>query len=186
MREIYVSVDIEADGPIPGQFSMLSMGAVAVSPDGKLLQTFSENLHTLPNASQDPETMAWWAKHPDAWRRCREAPENPHDVMARHVHWLKGLPAKPVFVAYPASFDFMFVYWYLIKFAGESPYSFSALDMKSFAMGLLGTSFEETSQVTMPPEWLSSRPPLTHVALEDAIDQALLFRNMLKNHAKKR
>jgi len=37
-------------------------------------------------------------------------------------------PGKPVFVGYPAGFDFLFVYWYLIRFTGESPFSFSALD----------------------------------------------------------
>jgi len=41
--------------------------------------------------------------------------------MKAYVEWLKALPAKPVFVGYPAGFDFLFVYWYLIRFAGESP-----------------------------------------------------------------
>ena len=35
--------------------------------------------------------------------------------MLEYVAWLKGLPHKPVFVAYPAGFDFTFVYWYLIR-----------------------------------------------------------------------
>jgi hypothetical protein len=49
--------------------------------------------------------------------------------MRRYVEWIKTLTAKPVFVAYPAGFDFLFVYWYLIRFVGESPFSHSALDI---------------------------------------------------------
>lgn len=33
--EIYVSTDIEADGPIPGQNSMLSFGSAAYTDDKK-------------------------------------------------------------------------------------------------------------------------------------------------------
>ncbi len=48
--------------------------------------------------------------------------------MPAYVAWIQSLAGKPVFVAYPAGFDFLFVYWYLIRFAGESPFSHSALD----------------------------------------------------------
>ena len=39
--EIYLSVDVEADGPIPGPYSMLSFGIAAFSIDKVLLGTFS-------------------------------------------------------------------------------------------------------------------------------------------------
>ena len=65
---------------------------------------------------------------------CRSDLRDPAEAMPAYVAWLKALPGKPVFVAYPAGFDFLFVYWYLIRFAGESPFSFSALDIKTFAM----------------------------------------------------
>ena len=52
-------------------------------------------------------------------------------------------------------------------------------------MGLLGTKFKETLKATMPPEWLGSLAFLSHVVLEDAIDQTRLFRKMLNVHAKK-
>ena len=61
-----------------------------------------------------------------AWEAARTDPEPPADALRRYVEWVKGLPGRPVFVAYPAGFDFLFVYWYLIRFAGESPFSFSA------------------------------------------------------------
>ena len=61
----------------------------------------------------------------------------PETATRRYVIWLKALPGKPVFVGYPAGFDFLFVYWYLIRFAGESPFSFSALDIKTYAIAVL-------------------------------------------------
>jgi DNA polymerase III alpha subunit (gram-positive type) len=99
-------------------------------------------------------------------------------IMPAYVEWLNGLPGKPVFVAYPAAYDFMFVYWYLMRFAGESPFSFSALDIKSYAMALLGTDFRETVKATMPKAWFDELPH-THRALDDAIGQGALFCNML-------
>ena len=70
-REVYVSTDIEADGPIPGPHSMLSFGSVAFADDGAELGTFSRNLITLPGASGAPDTMAWWATQKEAWSACR-------------------------------------------------------------------------------------------------------------------
>ena len=136
--ETYVSTDVETDGPIPGPHSMLSFGSAAFAADGTLLATFEANLHTLPDAAGDPKTMAWWETQPEAWAACRRDLQEPAVAMAEYVAWVKGLPGRPVFVAYPAGFDFLFVYWYLMRFAGESPFSFSALDVKTFAMAVLG------------------------------------------------
>ncbi len=91
----------------------------------------------------------------------------------------KGLKARPVFVAYPAGFDFLFVYWYLMRFAGESPFSHSALDVKSFAMALLKTDYRDSTKRAMPRRWFDPGLPHTHVALDDAIEQGALFCNML-------
>ena len=120
-QEIYISTDVEADGPIPGPHSMLSFGSAAYLADKTLLTTFSANLDTLPEAQGHPDTMAWWATQPVAWAACRSDCEAPEAAMHRYVAWLKALPGNPVFVGYPAGYDFMFVYWYLMRFAGESP-----------------------------------------------------------------
>lgn len=57
---------------------------------------------------------------------------------------------KPVFVGFLASYDFMFVYWYLIRFAGESPYSHSALDIKTLAKAAMGTGYRGSVKRNMP------------------------------------
>jgi hypothetical protein len=179
MAEIYVSTDVESDGPIPGPHSMLSFASAAYRADKMLLGTFTANLELLPGAAGDPATMRWWGQHPEAWEATRRDLESPERAMPRYAAWLKALPARPVFVAYPAGFDFLFVYWYLIRFAGESPFSHSALDIKTFAMALLRCDFRDAVKRNMPRRWFDPLPH-THVALDDAIEQGALFLNMLR------
>jgi hypothetical protein len=181
MTEIYISTDVETDEPIPGPHSMLSFASAAYTADKKLVSTFSANLETLPESSPHPKTAEWWKTQPEAWTACRQNPEAPVDAMARYVAWLKSIPGRPVFVAYPAGFDFLFVYWYLMRFVGESPFSHSALDVKSFAMAVMKTDYRESAKRNMPKHWFDELPH-THVALDDAIAQGALFCNMLKQN----
>lgn len=178
MPEIYVSTDCETDGPIPGPHSMLSFASAAFTADKKLVSTFSANLDLLPGASGDPRTMEFWRGQPQAWEACRKGTRPPEVVMPEYVTWLKGLPGKPVFVGYPVAFDFLFVNWYLIRFAGESPFSHSALDIKTLAMAMLGKPYRDSTKRNMPKRWFDGTPH-THVALDDAIGQGMLFCNML-------
>ena len=177
--EVYVSTDVEADGPIPGPHSMLSFASAAYLVDKTLLRTFHANLDTLPGATGHPDTMAWWNEHREAYEATRKNTRPPAKVMPKYVEWLKELPGKPVFVGYPAAYDFMFVYWYLMKFAGESPFSFSALDMKTLAMVILGREYRKIGKRNMPREWFDPTPH-THIALDDSIEQGALFCNMLR------
>ena len=178
MAEIYLSTDVETDGPIPGPHSMLSFASAAYTADKTLVATFSANLETLEGAAPDPETAAWWATQPDAWAACRENLEAPAAAMRRYVEWVRTLAGKPVFVAYPAGFDFLFVYWYLIRFAGESPFSHSALDIKTLAMAALNIDYRDSVKRSFPRHWFEKLPH-THVALDDAIGQGVLFCNIL-------
>ena len=178
-EEIYLSTDVEADGPIPGPHSMLSFASAAYRADKTLIGTFTANLETLPDASGHPDTMNWWATQPKAWAACRADCEAPEAAMQRYVAWIRTLPGKPVFVGYPAGYDFLFVYWYLMRFVGESPFSHSALDIKTFAMALMKSDYRTATKRNMPKRWFDKLPH-THVALDDAIEQGALFCNMLK------
>jgi hypothetical protein len=184
MTEIYVSTDVETDGPIPGPHSMLSIASAAYTADKVLVSTFSANLETLPGAQGESETMRWWETQPEAWQACRQDLQSPETAMREYLSWLKRLPGTPVFVGYPAAFDFMFVQWYLIRFAGESPFAYYGLDMKTYAMALLKIDFTETTKRTMPKHWFDDLPH-THQALDDALEQGALFCNMLKENLHK-
>jgi hypothetical protein len=179
MGEIYVSTDVEVDGPIPGPHSLLSFGSAAYRADKTLVSTFAANLELLPGATGHPETMAWWAERPDAWAAARRDLRDPACAMKDYAAWLEALPGKPVFVGYPAAFDFMFVYWYLIRFAGRSPFSFAALDIKTLAMVALRKEYRQVTKKNMPRRWFDEGLPHSHVALDDAIEQGALFCNIL-------
>ena len=185
MTELYISTDVETDGPIPGPHSMLSIGSAAYTADKRLLSTFSANFELLEGASAHPQTAAWWATQPEAWAACRSQLEAPEVAMKRYVDWIEALEGQPVFVAYPAGFDFLFVYWYLMRFVGHSPFSHSALDMKTFAMALLRRDYRASTKQNMPKHWFDDLPH-SHVALDDAIEQGALFCNMLGENRRAR
>lgn len=184
MGEIYVSTDVETDGPIPGVNSMLSVGSAAFLPDKTLVGGFTINLLALPGAVAHPETMEWWKGQPAAWEAAREGARPPEEAMRDYLAWLKALPGRPVFVGYPAAFDFMFVCWYLNRFTGENPFGWHALDIKTFAMSMLGLDFLDTVKRNMPRRWFDDLP-YTHKALDDATSQGALFCNMLAEHKQK-
>ena len=159
--EIYVSTDVETDGPIPGVYSMLSIGSAAYLPDKTFLSGFTANLETLTGAEQHPETMRWWQGQPEAWAACRQKLQPPEEVMRNYLTWLKALPGDPVFVAYPAAFDFMYVCWYLNRFTGENPFGWHALDIKTFAMALTGATSSTPSSATCPANGSTTSPTPT-------------------------
>ena len=182
MKELYFSVDVETDGPIPGDNSMLSLGAVAFSEEGMEAGEFYVNIAPLIHAKQDKDTMEWWRKHQEEWEQATIGARNPTFVMVEFVKWVETLAqnhrSRPVFVGYPAGFDFTFVYWYCHHFVGRSPFKFQGIDMKSFAMALLGTDFKNTVKKTMPKKWIP-KSRHTHIAVEDAREQGDLFIAML-------
>jgi hypothetical protein len=175
--EIFISTDVETDGPVPGLFSMLSIGAAAFDDKGAEIGRFSANLEQLPGASTAPATMAWWAEHPDAWAACRATPAPPETAMRAFDAWVREQPGTPVFVAYPAGFDFSFVQWYFHRFLGASPFGHDALDMRSYAMGMFAASYRAAGKSHHPSEWFDPAP-LSHVAVEDAVQQGRWFCRM--------
>jgi DNA polymerase III epsilon subunit-like protein len=89
---------------------------------------------------------------------------------------------RPIFVAFNAPFDWMFVNDYFQRYLGYNPFGHAALDIKSFFMGLDGVPWSQTSMRTIGPRYLNIRH-LSHHALQDAIDQAEIFEKMLAESA---
>ena len=115
--EIYFITDIETDGPIPAEHSMLSFACIAMNEAGEFLGEFSINLDTLPNAVVHPKTKLFWQSEPEAWAACRVdtvAPEVAMNDFVKWVHTVVKNHSAPVFVGYPAGFDFTFVFFCLL------------------------------------------------------------------------
>lgn len=181
-KEIYISTDVESDGPIPGVNSMLSFASVALTTAGDVISTFEVNLELLEGAVQDDDTMAWWSGQTEAWKYCRENLQPIEKAMQDYLLWVEELPGTPVFVAYPAGYDFMFMYWYMMRFVKKSPFSFSALDIKTYASAVLRIDFRKTTKDRFKKEWFDKRFQHSHKTLDDAMEQGLLFINMRKAH----
>lgn len=181
-KECYVSIDIEADGPVPGLNSMLSLGAVLFTHDGISADRFSVNLETLPGAGQHPRTMRWWAKQPEAWAACRTQTRNPGEAMRSLSTWI-GTCAQPlgvpVMIAFPAAYDAMWIQWYLHRFTGDDPFRRRVIDIKTLAMAVMGKGYRATAKARLPGRWRTAVRH-THVAVEDAMEQGQLFMNIVR------
>lgn len=57
---MFLSFDIEADGPCPGLNSMLSFGMAGFTPDARIVFEYEANLFPLPDTKPDPKTQKWW------------------------------------------------------------------------------------------------------------------------------
>ena len=121
--DAYFSADVETDGPIPGPFSILSFGLVyAGTFDGQHFtrsQNYDKTFYReLKPISKDFQPEALRVNGLDRDRLLREG-HNPKSAMTEASRWIRdiALPAKPVLVAYPLSFDWSWLYWYFIRFS---------------------------------------------------------------------
>jgi DNA polymerase III epsilon subunit-like protein len=186
-HDVYFSVDVEADGPIPLVHSLSSLGAcVAGAFDGRAFtrtdpaeRTFYAELKPVSDEF-DPEAAAVAAL--DREQLVRDG-EEPAAAMDRFTAWVRETAGegRPVLVAYPAAFDWPWVATYLQRFGSEgSPFGFSGvLDMKTMYLVKAGVRIGKAAKRAMPAHLLSTREH-THNALDDAIEQADLFANLFE------
>lgn len=170
-KEVFISVDIETAGPIPVEYSLLSIGACEVdSPD----RSFTCMLK--------PTTMNFDAKAMEISGLSLEmlAIEGLEPIIAMQMFrdWVvktAGNNGIPVFTGFNASFDWAFVNYYFHHYLGANPFGFSALDIKSMYMGAIGCNWAQTRSSMIASE-LHPKLIGDHNSLHDAQYQAELFR----------
>ncbi len=172
VREVYISVDIEAAGPVPSTFSMLSIGAVVVDDPKK---TFYVELKPV-NDKFVPDAMKVVGR---TLQDFAKSGRDPKEAMTAFRDWLVSIAkaAKPVFVGFNATFDWAFVNYYFHQYLGENPFGFGGIDIKSYYMGMTGCTWEDTRSSRVRSE-LKGPSPHTHNALDDAVEQAEMFKRM--------
>lgn len=181
--DLYISADIEADGPIPGPFSMLSLGlCVAARFDGSTFTPLDPRKRTfyaeLKPISERFDTEALRVARLDRTALAANA-ETPQDAMTRAAAWVQGVAGhdRPVLVGFPASFDWMFIYWYFVSFCEQgSPFAFSSvLDIKTMYQQRAHVVVSRAGKEDIPAELARGTQAHTHNALDDAVEQAELF-----------
>lgn len=134
---LYV-VDVEADGPAPGLWSMVCFGAVALTP--------ADGIHDEFKAYTAPISAAW---EPPALavsgfsREQHLAFGPPEKAMADFRDWIArtNRGGRATFVSDNPAFDWQFINWYFWKFLGANPFGHSARRVGDFAAGLRGDFF---------------------------------------------
>ncbi|MBU86221.1 3'-5' exonuclease [Alcanivorax sp.] len=173
--EMYISVDIETSGPVPGEYSMLSIGACVVGapqtsiylelkPSGLLIDQDSVAVTGLDLVKLEKDGL------------------DPVEAMHAFDEWLESVRSnnkETVFVGLNAPFDWSFINYYFHKYMNNNPFGFTAVDIKAYFMGVFGCSWKETRSSKMAA---TLRPQTTpnHHALSDAIFQAELFELLLR------
>ncbi|UCH59836.1 MAG: 3'-5' exonuclease [Anaerolineales bacterium] len=173
-NETFVSIDVETSGPNPSQYSLLTIGACTIA---ERQSTFYIELKPV-TMNAVPEALAVSRL---SLERLVERGHEPAAAMGQFEAWLKAETPegqRPIFVAFNAPFDWMFINDYFHRFLGRNPFGHAALDIKSFYMGMAGVPWAETSMRSVGPLYLGDRQ-LTHHALRDAMDQADLFRKLV-------
>ncbi|MFN3198330.1 MAG: exonuclease domain-containing protein [Bradymonadia bacterium] len=132
----YVMVDIESDGPIPGDYSMVCFGAVIVEPG--LSRTFYGQLQPISDR-WIPEALAVSG----FTREQTLAFPEPAAVMAQFAEWLEAeCRGRKLFISDNNGFDWGFVNWYFHHFLGHNPFGFSSQNLGSLYKGLVGDTFK--------------------------------------------
>lgn len=154
----YIMVDIESDGPIPGDYSMICFGAVVVEPG--LNRTFYGRLkpiseHFIPDALAVSGFTREQAMDFD----------DPKTVMNQFADWLRSISKdRLMFISDNNGFDWQFINWYFHHFTGKNPFGFSSTNLGSLYKGLVSDTFQTFKHLRKTRH--------THNPVDDAIGNA--------------
>jgi len=188
-RELYISVDAEVDGHVPGPYSLVSIGAcaaairdeegtvTALDPDA---ETFYAELKPISEDYIDKALRMTGLTRAGLERDGRA----PTEAFPEFVAWIDGLAlahdAKPVLAAFPLAMVWQFSQYYLVVYGGRSPFGQSAhYDMKTAFAALSGNAVRDAIRRRMPSSLLGPRSSKTGHALEDAKGHADLLVGLL-------
>lgn len=152
-------VDVEADGPCPGLYSMVSFGVVRF--DRYLQTTFYGKTRPLDGAKWDPEALAI----SNITHEEHLAYPDSAEVMQRFSAWLRTNcfdGDRPVFVSDNLAFDWQFVNYYFHRFLGDNPMGYSGRRIGDLYAGFL-------QRAGASSEWKKLRKTKhTHHPVDDA------------------
>lgn len=178
---VYFSVDLEASGPLPPDYNLVSIGAVEVrgTESGHVAgREFYVELKPIFPGFRESSMAVHGISREHLEREGVDAGE----AMRRFASWTSGCLSggeSPVFVGHNAVFDWAYVNYYFHHFSIENLFGYKAIDSKSLAMGVLGISWWDANK-----DYLLQRLPglaglapgeTAHNALHDARFQARIL-----------
>ena len=162
----YVMVDIEADGPIPGDYSMVCFGAIVVEPS--LTKTFYGKLKPA-SEKWDPEAL----KVSGFTRDQTLTFDAPKTVMESFDKWIaKNSKGRPIFISDNNGFDWQFINWYFHHFLGKNPFGHSSVNLGSLYKGLVKDTSKNFKYLRKTKH--------THHPVDDARGNAEAFLELIK------
>ncbi|MEN2415236.1 3'-5' exonuclease [Flavobacterium mesophilum] len=160
----YIVVDIESDGPIPGDYSMISFGAVIVND--KLDKTFYGQLKPISDKF-DPQALAISGFD----RETTLGFDDPKTVMLNFEEWLKeNSKGRPIFISDNNGFDWMFICWYFHHFLNRNPFGYSSRRIGDLYCGLVNDTFAQWKHLRKTKH--------THNPVDDAMGNAEVLLHM--------
>ena len=145
----YISIDIEASGPVPGLFNLVSIGAVAVEKNSDGVWAVDDGefyVEVKPIFDGfDPEAERI---HGLSKAYLEEKGSDPIEAMQGLEKWTKEKAGKrrALFVGHNAPFDWMYIAYYFAHAKMANPYGYNGLDTKALAMGKLDLEWLETNK----------------------------------------
>lgn len=152
----YIIVDVESDGPIPAEFSMVCFGAIFF--DDRLETSFYGKTRPISDRFV-PEALAVSGFS----REQHLGFDDPKTVMESFAAWLEQhAKGRAVFVSDNVAFDWQFINYYFHRFHGLNPFGFSGRRIGDLYSGLV----KDASKAT---EWKKYRVTKhTHNTVDDA------------------
>ncbi len=176
---VYFSVDVEASGPAPGLYNLVSIGAVPVSRQGDVWRPDERGFYTELKpigGAFDAEAMA---VHGITRRHLEErgtpAERAMADLREFVVERCGEARRRAVFVGHNAGFDWSYIGYYFTLAGIPNPFGYKALDIKSLAMGRLRIGWFDTSKENLErllPQIPREDKRQAHRADYDALYQA--------------
>ena len=129
----YFSVDVEADGPVPGPYSLVCFGAVLVK-DG-----FNDTFYgtTKPiSANHIPEALAISGFS----RQEHEKFDDPRETFLKFRAWLTAVNApgtSMIFITDNLAFDWQWINYYFHVYGDGNPFGFSGRRIGDMYAGLV-------------------------------------------------
>ena len=131
----YIMVDIESDGPIPGDYSRVCFGAIVVEPS--LEKTFYGKLKPISD-QWVPEALAVSGFS----REDTLGFDDPKTVMEEFAAWISANnKGRLFFISDNNGFDWQFINWYFHHFTGKNPFGHSSSNLGSLYKGLVKDTF---------------------------------------------